>query len=208
MASVRYVYDICELHLELYHVASAYVDQLYASLLALLCLTTKHFLRVNSGLTPLISLLPTNLILLLLVTFGVYAYRDLYPLCTYTLSPVDLPATFIKENAVLVDLLWAKIAVLFVTAIVIPLFMPRTYIPVDPKNPSATPAPEQTCSPLSFVLFGFLDEVIFLGYKMPHLPLEKLPPLADYDASSYLRIRSFKVCMILYTPADVRFNDR
>ncbi|KAJ8703097.1 hypothetical protein PTI98_001750 [Pleurotus ostreatus] len=181
---------------------------LYASLLALLCLTTKPFQRVKSGLTPLISWLPTNLILLLLVTFGVYTYRDLYPLCTYTLSPVDLPAGFIKENAVLVNLLWAKIAVLFVTAIVIPLIMPRTYIPVDPKNPSTNPSPEQTCSPLSFILFGFLDEVIFLGYKMPHLPVEKLPPLADYDASSYLRIRSFKNIDPFSPQADKKLRKR
>ncbi|KDQ30408.1 hypothetical protein PLEOSDRAFT_1053612 [Pleurotus ostreatus PC15] len=181
---------------------------LYASLLALLCLTTKPFQRVKSGLTPLISWLPTNLILLLLVTFGVYTYRDLYPLCTYTLSPVDLPAGFIKENAVLVNLLWTKIAVLFVTAIVIPLIMPRTYIPVDPKNPSTNPSPEQTCSPLSFILFGFLDEVIFLGYKMPHLPVEKLPPLADYDASSYLRIRSFKNIDPFSPQADKKLRKR
>lgn len=63
-------------------------------------------------------------ILLLLITFATYAYRDLWPLATYTQQPKDIHEGW---------LLWIKIATLFATAVVIPLFIPRRYIPVDPK---------------------------------------------------------------------------
>ena len=65
-----------------------------------------------------------HLTLLLVVTFGIYVYRDLYPLGTFDKSPMDL-----SEG----DLLWPMISVLGVTGIVIPLFTPRTYTPFDPE---------------------------------------------------------------------------
>jgi len=61
---------------------------------------------------------------LLLVTFSVYAYRDVWPLLTFTLGPADG-----WEGA----LLWAKIGLLAVAGIVIPLITPRQYVPLDPK---------------------------------------------------------------------------
>lgn len=64
----------------------------------------------------------THLVLLLLVTFFVFAYRDLWPLATYTLRPVDA-----YEGG----LFWAKCAVLTFTAVVIPLVIPRQYVPFD-----------------------------------------------------------------------------
>ena len=60
----------------------------------------------------------------LFVAFAVYAYRDLWPLATFNLQPADL-----ADGPVL----WAKIALLTFTAVVIPLFIPRQYVPVDPK---------------------------------------------------------------------------
>lgn len=63
-------------------------------------------------------------ILLLLSIFSTYAYRDIWPLATYYSRPVD-----IMEGGVL----WLKIGLMFFTAIVIPLFIPRRYIPVDAK---------------------------------------------------------------------------
>ncbi|KAJ7728826.1 hypothetical protein DFH07DRAFT_220483 [Mycena maculata] len=40
----------------------------------------------------------------------------------------------------------------------------------DPLNPMPAYNPEQTTSPLSLLLFSFLDSVIVLAYKLPHLP--------------------------------------
>lgn len=62
--------------------------------------------------------------LVLFVAFWVYVYRDLWPLATYSEVPKD-----VNEGL----LLWTKIVVLFFTALLIPLFVPNIYVPVDPK---------------------------------------------------------------------------
>ena len=62
--------------------------------------------------------------LVLFVSFWVYVYRDIWPLATYSEVPKDADEGL---------LLWAKIAVLLITAVVIPLFVPNIYVPVDPK---------------------------------------------------------------------------
>ena len=62
--------------------------------------------------------------MLLLLTLGVYVYRDIWPLATYFLQPEDR-----AEG----NILWIKISLLAVTAIIIPLFIPNAYIPADPK---------------------------------------------------------------------------
>lgn len=51
-----------------------------------------------------------------------YSYRDLYPLGTFTRVPKDLHEGW---------LLWAKIALLTIVGLVIPLLTPPEYIPVD-----------------------------------------------------------------------------
>ncbi|KAF8883986.1 P-loop containing nucleoside triphosphate hydrolase protein [Infundibulicybe gibba] len=138
--------------------------------------------RVNGSL----SLTPEHL---LTITFGVYCYRDLFPLATFTRSPLDL-----KEGWII----WAKIFILTATAVVIPLVVPREYVPVDPGNPMATPNPEQTASLLSLVVYAFLDPIIFLAYRIPHFSHDQLPPLADYDYAQNLRMKSFPVCHHLF----------
>lgn len=60
----------------------------------------------------------------MLAVIVTYAYRDLWPLATYTENPKD-----VSEGA----MLWAKMTILFATAILIPLFVPTCYAPVDPK---------------------------------------------------------------------------
>ena len=60
----------------------------------------------------------------LFIALVVYVYRDIWPLATYTENPVDG-----SEGA----LLWTKLVVLFTTAVIIPLVIPRQYVPVDPK---------------------------------------------------------------------------
>lgn len=63
--------------------------------------------------------------LVLLCVLVVYTYRDLWPLATYTMYPKDLE----REG----NILWAKIFVLWVVTVFIPLFVPRRYVPADPK---------------------------------------------------------------------------
>ncbi|KAJ7657324.1 P-loop containing nucleoside triphosphate hydrolase protein [Mycena polygramma] len=119
----------------------------------------------------------------LFLTFCVYSYRDVLPLATFTGVPADL-----DEGPTL----WAKIAVLFITAVMIPLFTPRQYIPVDPSNPAKAVNPEQTASIFSFALYFFLDHIIFLAHRQSRLDEDELYPLCDTDASTHLKNQSFK----------------
>jgi hypothetical protein len=70
------------------------------------------------------SVASVHLSLFLLVTLSVYAYRDIWPLLTFTLLHADA-----SEGV----LLWTKIGLLAVAGIVIPLVTPRQYVPIDPK---------------------------------------------------------------------------
>ncbi|KAF7797042.1 hypothetical protein EIP86_008234 [Pleurotus ostreatoroseus] len=122
---------------------------------------------------------------LTLVTFAVfvlYCYRDIWPLMTFTLRPADE-----AEG----DILWAKIALVFFVSSVGPLFEPYPYIPVDPTDPMTTPNPEQTASMMSFLFYSFLDPLIWLGYRVPHISHDQLPPQCDYDYAKNLIKRSY-----------------
>ncbi|KAF8953252.1 multidrug resistance-associated ABC transporter [Flammula alnicola] len=145
----------------------------YSAILAFISLTSK------SWSTPLTR----YNIATLLSTFAIYAYRDLWPLATYAKQPAD-----IAEGKIL----FVKIAILASTAVVIPLFIPRRYVPIDPKNPMSTPNPEQTASIISMVTYSYLDSVIIMGYKVPHLRADQLPPLADSDFAQYQTGRAFR----------------
>ncbi|KAI8982789.1 multidrug resistance-associated ABC transporter [Trametes punicea] len=145
----------------------------YASLLAFMSVISRPSLsKLASGHATLV----------LLVVWGVYFYRDLWPLATFTLRPLDA-----AEGS----LLWAKIALLTLATVIVPLFCPRQYVPVDPKDPAPEVNPEQTASIFSMSVYTFLDGIIFKAYRMPHLPWEELPPLADYDYAKNLVKRSF-----------------
>ena len=52
---------------------------------------------------------------------AVYAYRDVWPLMTFTLKPADGPEG---------DLVWYKVVVAFLVSL-LPLFEPYPYIPYD-----------------------------------------------------------------------------
>jgi hypothetical protein len=56
--------------------------------------------------------------------FTAYAYRDLWPLITFTLDPADG-----HEGS----LLWTKVALATVAGVLIPLCEPYPYVPVDPE---------------------------------------------------------------------------
>lgn len=148
-----------------------------------------------------------QLVTVLFLTWLLFAYRDLWPLATFTLQPPDLTEGW---------LLWVKLVVLSVAGVGIPLFMPRQYIPVNPKvskritplqpvltsrkEPAAEPNAEQTASLFSLVLYTFLDPVIFKAYSVTHLSADQFPPLADYDYAKHLVKRSFKVRIQAATP--------
>ncbi len=119
----------------------------------------------------------------LVVTTGVYVYRDIAPLATFTNIPRDISEGWV---------LWAKIAVLLFTGTVIPLSVPREYTPVDPNDPFPIPHPEQTAPLISLFLYFWMDPVVKAAYRVSHLPYDQLPPLADYDANKTLKSRSFK----------------
>ncbi|TFK44019.1 multidrug resistance-associated ABC transporter [Crucibulum laeve] len=121
-------------------------------------------------------------IFLLFVSLGVYTYRDVWPLATTTETPMD-----IAEG----KLLWVKITLLAITALLIPLVIPHQYIPVDPNDPMPIPNAELTASLLSFLLYSFLDPVIFSASKVRHLSWSQLPPLTDSNRAKYLKQTAF-----------------
>ncbi|KIK53742.1 hypothetical protein GYMLUDRAFT_178425, partial [Collybiopsis luxurians FD-317 M1] len=127
--------------------------------------------------------LTRHLSLVLLVTWLVYGYRNIFPLATFSEMPPDLCKGWI---------LWTEVAILTVTAIVIPAAIPREYIPVDPKHPMPVPNPEQTASIFSLGFFFFLDPVVFEAYRVSHLPYDRLPPLADDDSIQNLKAAHFR----------------
>jgi len=56
---------------------------------------------------------------------------------------------------------------------------------------------EQTCSLFSLITYIYLDPIILLGYRVPHLKYDQLPPLSDTDYASNLRAEAFPVCSSL-----------
>ena len=142
------------------------------------------------------------LTIITLAIFAFYAYRDIWPLMTFTLHPVDE-----QEGS----LLWFKVALSTWAAILEPLLEPYPFIPVHPEvsthidhymafnqlyrqDPTAAANPEQTASILRWIFWSFLDPVIWRAYKLPHLPHDQLPPLADYDEAHYLTEKHYEVC--------------
>ncbi|GMK55604.1 hypothetical protein CspeluHIS016_0206600 [Cutaneotrichosporon spelunceum] len=116
--------------------------------------------------------------LLLVLAFAVYAYRDIWPSLTYYLSPSDV------NNWVT----WTRIAILSFAGVVIPLIRPRTYVPVDPLNPTPPEKihPEQTAPPIIFLFYEFMTNLVIKAWGTSSLPYEDLHPLADYDRAEYL----------------------
>ncbi|ADV20810.1 ATP-binding cassette (ABC) transporter, putative [Cryptococcus gattii WM276] len=143
----------------------------YTLVFSLLLLTLRPATRLRRHII-------THLDSLLLLAFAVYAYRDIWPLFTFNLAPEDIntPVT------------WARVVLLTVSAVLIPLVRPRTYVPVDPEHPSPPGEihPEQTSPLLFYLFFEYMTGLVWKAWKTPALPYEDLHPLADYDRAEYL----------------------
>ncbi|KAJ7700789.1 P-loop containing nucleoside triphosphate hydrolase protein [Mycena rosella] len=118
---------------------------------------------------------------LLLAILFTYVYRDVYPLATFARPQLD-----IDEGG----LMWAKIVILTIIGVVLPLAVPRSYTPLDAQD-SEPAAGEQTASIISLVTYSFLDPLIFLASQLSHLSYDLLPPLPDYNDVKNLKAAAF-----------------
>ncbi|KAG9104015.1 hypothetical protein FRC06_006095 [Ceratobasidium sp. 370] len=144
----------------------------YATLLAIFALTLGPRPRTVANI---------HLIILLLAAFGVFTWRDLLPFATFSLHPADSAGGWLT---------WTRIGILGFAAVVVPLCIPRPYVPLNPRSPGI-PNPEQTAPLISLILYTFMDPLVWVAYRAPKLEYEQLPPLADYDHAAHLRQRSF-----------------
>ncbi|KAM5539757.1 hypothetical protein V8D89_006570 [Ganoderma adspersum] len=135
---------------------------------------------------------------ILVLVWGAYIYRDVYPLATLDKTPADIADG---------PYLYAKFTLLTIAAVVVPLFVPRKYVPFNAKVCAShymrldasdgssqevlEPSPEQTSSLASLVSFTFIAPVIWSAWKVPHFKYDSLPPLPDYDHLRNLALRSF-----------------
>ncbi|KEP52172.1 multidrug resistance-associated ABC transporter [Rhizoctonia solani 123E] len=142
---------------------------IYNTLLAIISLTLAPKIQITAN---------SHLVLLLLIAFGVQAWNYLVP---FALSN-QYPAESYRW------LTWLHVGLLGFVAVIVPLCIPRLYIPLDPKNPS-TPNREQTASLISLITYTYLDPIIFASYRAPKLEYDELPPLADYEHAAVLRLR-------------------
>ncbi|KAF9051243.1 hypothetical protein BDZ89DRAFT_1126197 [Hymenopellis radicata] len=118
----------------------------------------------------------------LLVTAGVISYRDIAPLATFNSFPRDECEGW---------LLWMKVALLLVTAVIIPLVSPREYVPADPENPQALQS--RTDSFVDLIGSVHLDGQscrCCISRQSPRC--DALPPLPDTNGAAYLKRVSFK----------------
>ncbi|KAH9907116.1 ABC transporter type 1, transmembrane domain-containing protein [Fomitopsis serialis] len=155
----------------IFHVGT-FVTYVYASALGITSLLAGPVLSTTAV---------RHLNCILFTALSVYAYRDLWPLATFTLQPMDL-----AEG----PLLWARISLLTISSIFVPLMIPRRYISLDPENPWANQPKEQTASILSLMLFSYLDPTVMLASRVKHLTIDMLPPLASSDDAQNLMKRS------------------
>lgn len=88
--------------------------QFYAFILAVLATLS----RVRQS-----AVVARHLNAVLLSSWAVYVYRDVWPLATVTLQPLDASQG---------PLFWARFALLTVAGVVIPLVIPLPYVPLDP----------------------------------------------------------------------------
>ncbi|EMD39575.1 hypothetical protein CERSUDRAFT_111891 [Gelatoporia subvermispora B] len=144
----------------------------YATFLALLSVVVPP---------PLDTLACRHLATILVATWVVYAYRDIWPYATWIPAPADASEGW---------LLWIKLVLLSTAAIAIPGISPRKYAPLNAEEP-LDPTPEQTASIFSLMFYFFMDGLVMKAWRTDHLPLEQFSPAADYDLAHNLIKRSY-----------------
>ncbi|CAL1706378.1 unnamed protein product [Somion occarium] len=154
----------------------------YASCLSLFSLSAK---------SPWNRIAKNHLHVVLIASFALFAYRDLWPLATYTLTPADGAEGW---------LLWTEVGVLSFAAVFIPLVSPRQYVPVDPEDGNE-PTPEQTASWLSRLFYIYCDPVVLKAFRVPHMKIDDLPLLSDFNRTKYLVKESFQHLDPLLSPS-------
>ncbi|KAF9449105.1 multidrug resistance-associated ABC transporter [Macrolepiota fuliginosa MF-IS2] len=143
------------------------------------CMVLSFGSVLNTRWQPIFS---QHCLLLLFSSLLVNVYRNIWPLAIYGGVPMDI------NDGIF---MWGKLVLLTITAVGIPLFSPRKYEPVNPEEPAAEVNPEQTTPLFSLMVYTFLDPLIFLAARLPHLGHDKLFPLADYDYSRNTTKRAF-----------------
>ncbi|KAK0487292.1 P-loop containing nucleoside triphosphate hydrolase protein [Armillaria novae-zelandiae] len=154
-----------------------YKDQNFQAFAA--CITTVYATALATVTLSRHRIATWHLNTVLLVSLLTCSYRDVYPLATFTRTPQDLHEGWI---------LWAKIALLIIVGLVVPLLTPPEYIPVDDDDPALDLNPEQEVPLLSRLLFAYLDPLVYLAYRDPESVPEILPPLA-YALSSKVQVK-------------------
>ena len=67
-------------------------------------------------------------------------------------------------------------------------------------------SPEQIAPAWSLLTYTFMSPIVWIAYKMPHLPFDLLPPLSDFDHLRNLVGDSFPVRFFLSTGGAVFVN--
>ncbi|KAF9054886.1 multidrug resistance-associated ABC transporter [Panaeolus papilionaceus] len=128
-----------------------------------------------------------NSLILLSLTF-VYIYRDVWPLATTYLSPQD---GYQK------GFIWSKVVLLITVGIILPVFQPRKHQTFHDKNEQHT-SPEQTASIFSKLMFTFMDPVVSLGRRVPHLTRDQMPALPSDESAKFQTEKAFPRMSIFY----------
>lgn len=106
-----------------------------------------------------------------------YAYRDIYPLATFNRHPIDAYDDW-RLPALLVALMSG--------GVVVPLFQPSEYRPVDEEDDTRILNAEQQASLASKLTYRYLDSFVFSSLKLDTLP-EKIPSLPYAVSARYFK---------------------
>ncbi|KZS96561.1 P-loop containing nucleoside triphosphate hydrolase protein [Sistotremastrum niveocremeum HHB9708] len=125
----------------------------------------------------------------------------LHAIAFLTFSFLDLsPLAYTQPNGTwnipIAPVQYLRVTLLSITGILIPLLLPRNYVPLDPSNPRP-PALHQIASPLSFSYFTFLDPLVWKAFKnrkgSGSSLLKDIPRLAEDDSAQYQSKQSFAI---------------